>query len=49
MTETNFKDLPIPTYFTWENVHYQKLSKGKVRRFGKDTEEVIKANPVSNY
>ena len=27
MTEINFKDLPIPAYFTWDGTHYQKMSK----------------------
>jgi hypothetical protein len=49
MTETNFKDLPIPAYFTYENLHYQKMSKTKVREFGTSNERKIKNNPIVVY
>ena len=49
MTEINFKDLPIPAYFTWDGTHYQKMSKTKVREFGTLTEKIIRSNPMVTY
>lgn len=49
MTEINFKDLPIPAYFTYKDIHYQKLSKAKVREFGTSIERIMRSNPVVTY
>ena len=49
MIETNFKDLPVPAYFTWEGIHYQKLSKSKVREYGLDKKKIIRSNPLVTY
>lgn len=49
MTETNFKELPVPSYFTYENIHYQKIAKTKVREFGTFTERIIRSNPQVTY
>ena len=49
MQQTNFKELPIPAYFTWEGTHYQKLSTSKVRKFGTSIEKIIRSNPMVTY
>ena len=49
MQQTNFKELPIPAYFTFNSIHYVKLTATKVRQFGIDTEKVIRSNPLVTY
>ena len=49
MQQIKFKELPIPAYFTFKEVHYVKLTATKVRSFGKNTEEVIRSNPLVTY
>jgi len=44
-----FKELPVPTYFTYENIHYQKMTKTKVREFGTTTKRVIRSDPKVTY
>lgn len=49
MIEISFKDLPVPAYFTYGNIHYQKISKAKVREFGTSNERIMRSNPTVTY